>query len=208
MCCCHCREARDHGLQSVGLPSRLASFSEVPASAAPADIASAAAKAKASPSWWWQRRKSGTHASTSAPGSVTALGGQAQPLQIRNVDSRRGRKLDVPVCTLLLPAARGPHEFAGPRITLALPSFSGGTPDFPALLKYSCQLLTNVRVVSPALVSVPEEEETGSGASKRSRERGAGATGSMKDGGELMSRVLEGRPLVALAFDDMEVRDM
>lgn len=66
---------------------------------------------------------------------------------------------------------------------------SGGTPDFPALIKYSCDLMTNVRFVAPARVSVPEDRtEARSGRSQ-----------------ELMSVVLGGKPVLTMAFDDMVV---
>ena len=67
---------------------------------------------------------------------------------------------------------------------------SGGTPEFPSLIQYACDLMTNVRVVSPAIVTVPPAVD-------------GGAKGS--NGGELMSSVLGGRPVLALAFEDMVV---
>jgi hypothetical protein len=58
------------------------------------------------------------------------------------------------VCCMSLPPARR-NGWPGPRIRLSLPSFSGGTPECPQLLQYTCQLVTNVRAVAPALVQVP-----------------------------------------------------
>ena len=53
------------------------------------------------------------------------------------------------VCILALPAPprRG---WRGPRLRLALPSFSGATPEHPGLLRYACQLAARIRV-SPAV---------------------------------------------------------
>ncbi len=62
--------------------------------------------------------------------------------------------LRTPVCCMTLPPARR-KGWPGPRIRLSLPSFSGGTPDCPQLLQYTCQLITNVRAVAPARVQVP-----------------------------------------------------
>ncbi len=61
--------------------------------------------------------------------------------------------LRTPVCSMALPPARR-KGWPGPRIHLSLPSFSGGTPDCPDLLQYTCQLVTNVRAVAPARVQV------------------------------------------------------
>ncbi len=76
---------------------------------------------------------------------------------------------------------------------------SGGTPEYPTLIQYACDLFTNVRLVSPARVTVPE----GAPASTAAGEKG-GSKGR-SSGTELMSAVLGGRPVVALAFDDMVV---
>lgn len=53
-----CREARDHGVQSVGLPSRLATFSEASAQASSSenehDSTSGSSKKQPAVSWWRQ----------------------------------------------------------------------------------------------------------------------------------------------------------
>lgn len=61
--------------------------------------------------------------------------------------------LQAPVCSLALPPAAG-RGWAGPRIRMHLPSFSGATPECPQLLQYACQLHTNVRAVPAARVEV------------------------------------------------------
>ena len=61
--------------------------------------------------------------------------------------------LDAPVCSMVLPPALG-GAWAGPRIRMQLPSFSGATPECPQLLQYTCHLSTNVRAVPAALVEV------------------------------------------------------
>ena len=97
---------------------------------------------------------------------------------------------------------------------------SGGTPEYPNLIKYACDLMTNVRVVTPALVTVPEVGPGGGGENREGAPKGDGQNGGRakkyaagrllpgpaKNGGELMSAVLGGRPVVPLAFDDMVVR--
>ncbi len=44
-------------------------------------------------------------------------------LRISNVDSTPGRSMKLPVCSMLLPAARSQGVWPGPRIHMALPSF-------------------------------------------------------------------------------------
>jgi hypothetical protein len=66
------REARDHGLQAVGLPSRLASFATLPAAAASDDpqLVAAASKYKNKLTWWQARSKF----SQPAPASTSQTG--------------------------------------------------------------------------------------------------------------------------------------
>ena len=81
-----------------------------------------------------------------------------------------------------------------PKIQMALPSFSGATPDFPGLLKYSLRLMTKVRFLKPVQVRLPQlrclEDEKNNGGG----------------GGEVLDSVLGGRPLLCMAFDDMEMQ--
>jgi hypothetical protein len=79
---------------------------------------------------------------------------------------------------------------------------SGGTPQHPDLLKYTCDLLTNVRPVPPAVVILPPDLTTSSskqGLGKRDSACGSSST-------ELISSVLEGMPVLALTFEEMVVR--
>jgi len=128
-------------------------------------------------------------------------------------------------------------------------SFSGGTLEHPGLLKYSCDLRTNVRLLPPARVLLPHNIGSGSigsdngnsidisssssssssnssggsssrgGSINRSRQSGSSSDKSSRsntktsrdssafdESGELMHAVLGGRPLLTMAFDDMEVR--
>ena len=95
------KEARDHGLKSVGLPSRLARFTE---QAGPNDT-------KTTGQSWWAKSKGGE--SSGGGGSLC----------ITNVDNNPGRSMRLPVCTLMLPSAHPVGAWEGPRINLALPSF-------------------------------------------------------------------------------------
>ena len=52
-----------------------------------------------------------------------------------------------------LPPGAG-KDWAGPRIRMQLPSFSGAIAECPQLLQYACQLCTNVRPVPAAHVMV------------------------------------------------------
>jgi hypothetical protein len=195
------KEARDHGIRSVGLPSRTASFSATappagqdaaPSSAvadrprprAPFARAKAAARpAKAPPAGptWWEA----TDPAGPGPASSSSV------VLIRSEDGASGGARAV--CGLALPPAPPPRAWAGPRLTLALPSFSGGTPACPALLQYACALATHVRPLRPARVLWPPGSEASAGGG------GGGAPPDL----ECLHRLLRGRPLVALAFEDM-----
>lgn len=60
---------------------------------------------------------------------------------------------------------------------------SGNTDVHPGLLHYACKLCTNVRCIRPLRVRVE----------------------GMRDDEEGMQAVLGGKPLLAMAFEDMEV---
>ena len=102
--------------------------------------------------------------------------------------------------------------------TLVTHSFSGGTLEHPGLLKYSCDLRTNVRLLPPARVLLPAQpsaspEELGSSSSSSSRGKGSRACDLQQSAlphpeerSELLNDVLGGKPLLAMAFDNMEVR--
>ncbi|KAF5829969.1 hypothetical protein DUNSADRAFT_15270 [Dunaliella salina] len=182
----------------------------------------------------------GGNKSSSTPGSkeeTTLL--RFPDVQLWNTDSARGRGLArVPVCTLtsLPPALRVDGGGLGPRIRMFLPSFSGGTPEHPGLLKYSCDLRTNVRLLPPARILLPprpsdlsssnSSSSNYSGSSGRSTDssNGSGPSSSWaqqqqqqqqqqgdlerytpEERGELMHAVLGGKPLLAMAFDRMEM---
>jgi len=194
------REARDHGRRCVGLPSSVAAFEGGGAPAqqsAPVVVvaptttprarfarrrgAGAAApppKAPALPprSWW----EVTAPAAAPAAAPATTLGG-APLLSIRPKASASPSS-SAPACTLALPPAPRDGAWAGPRLTLALPSFSGGTPACPALLKYACTLATRVRPLPPARV---------------------GFEGGDAEDASPLRRLLGGRPLLALQFGDM-----
>ena len=61
--------------------------------------------------------------------------------------------LEAPVCSMALPPAAS-RGWAGPRIRMQLPSFSGATGECPQLLQYTCQLCTNVCAMPASLVEV------------------------------------------------------
>ncbi len=131
-------------------------------------------------------------------GKTVVLPEGSPTLHITNIDkANRLTALPLPICTLQLPAARPPTEFAGPRIRMALPSFSGATPACPQLLKYACDLWTNVRFVAPARVLSTQpvaQQDNSKGVNK-------GDQSSLEELCELLS----GKPLLCMAFDNMEV---
>jgi hypothetical protein len=116
------REARDHGLRHVGLPSRAAAFD---AAAAPAGAKQR--RAPAPGSWWCTRGSRSGDANGDAPAmSAAALGklldGKfTDAVELRNCE-RGQRGLATPVATFLMPPLRT-EGFLGPRMRLSLPSF-------------------------------------------------------------------------------------
>ncbi|GIL51414.1 hypothetical protein Vafri_7407 [Volvox africanus] len=179
------REARDHGVHHVGLPSRLAAvklLGEGGDGDAPVGASSG------SRSWWCGLRELGAAAQQNqAARRDQHRVSRPQPavLELRNVDRSRGRGLSSPVCWITMPNANRP---LGPRITLSLPSFSGGTPEVPGLLRYACDLQTNVGLVAPLAVEIPSAGREDEGSR------------------EYLGAVLGGRPLLTLEFAQMEMR--
>jgi hypothetical protein len=171
------RAARDHGRAHVGLPSRVADFLPLPA-------IEGGQKQPRGGNWWAPARRDGSGtASTSAPPPPATV-------RVLNVDPscRPSRGLQLPVCTF--PIGGVPDSLPGPRLTLWLPSFSGGTPEHPGLLKYSCRLLTNIALLRPLRLGLP----------------GAEAAAAAASAGEAqMDAVLGGTPLLALSFSNMEM---
>jgi hypothetical protein len=162
------REARDHGVAHVGLPSRLATFK-------PCREARCSGADASSPSWW----NAGVHTHGGARSQLAS----GQPLVVSNME--RGKKgIATPVAQLLLPEER--EQQSGPRLSLQLPNYSGGTAACPQLLKYTCQLKTRVRLLHTT---------------QRLKPVGAGDVGHMED----VSSVLHSQPLLTLAFDDMHM---
>lgn len=212
-------EARRHGLRHVGLPSRLATFTVVED-----DEGEEGERASTSSSCSWWRPPAPLAAAISSkakPRSVT--------VEVCNAERPgSGRALSAPVCRLRLPpvragslagtlgaafqqqqqqqargggALKSPSSSPladGPSIRLALPSFSGATQDVPALLKYACALTTNVLPAPVARVEFPGRVVGGQGDEEEEDEK--------RRQGEAMDLVLGGRPLVALCFNNMEMR--
>eukprot|EP01025_Chloroclados_australasicus_P006603 TRINITY_DN12116_c1_g1_i1.p1 TRINITY_DN12116_c1_g1~~TRINITY_DN12116_c1_g1_i1.p1 ORF type:complete len:272 (+),score=30.22 TRINITY_DN12116_c1_g1_i1:103-918(+) len=172
------KEARDHGRFSVGLPSRLANFKEV-ANTKTSNVQRV--------NWWHQHLDL----------AVIRGGGKQNfefldaHVQIENKERRglfgNGRGFKDPVCTFDLPLGNGSNTWPGPRLTLQLPSFSGATKEFPDLLQYTCKLLCNVRPMR--CVSIHLKEKFDEYQAQQSTED--------------LSRLLQGKPLVALGFNDM-----
>lgn len=186
------REARDHGRKSVGLPSAVAAFES--AAAAPRAVAAAdppPVVLAATPRARFARRRTVKPPPPPKPAAppppswweVTAPAGQkggapssSSFLSIRSEDTPSTSASSI---TLSLPPGLPPSTWSGPHLKIALPSFSGGTPACPALLRYACTLATRVRPLQPARVVLGE---------------GADPT---------LARLLGGRPLLALQFGDM-----
>lgn len=172
-------EARDHGIEEVGLPSRTAEFS----------LRTSTDKRKSRRPWWNILPKIGALSKGRESSSRSNHG-----VDIVESDGSLRRR---PLCNieLLNNAVLGAQGrgWSGPLMKMSLPSFSGKTELRPDLLKYSCRLNCRVRPVSPARVSAlpfpDEEEESGNSQTRQSDS-------------DVMS-VLTGKPIVALAFENM-----
>ena len=178
------KDARDHGISSVGLPSRLANFKaiklpELHRGGGDGNLVKSGNTPMRS---WWDvaapGRKENEENSNTTPIVV---------MELSNIEPRgRGRRgLHNAVCQLDMPHV---SDTWAPRIQMFLPSFSGGTPEYPGLLKYSLRLMTHVRFIKPVSLRLPDE-------------RHADDHGS----GEVLDAVLGGKPLLCMAFDNMEM---
>ena len=174
------KEARVHGRRHCGLPSRYATF-ELAAAASGGTLRRAVRRGgRPVPTrTWWDPDGS---ASDTPPAMV-----------LRNDERRRTWRapfggvaaadgLAEPVAALALPPA--PVGWQGPRVDIALPSFSGATPDCPSLLQYACKLSARVRLLPPARVLAAAGDD---------------------DHPEALGALLRGRPLLAIQFGDMRM---
>lgn len=185
------KEARDHGVSSVGLPSRLAEFKAISLPSLHARN-TASRRSNTCQQSWWDVNAAGSKAFEGAAADTATMA-----IELCNLEStgrgllgrRKGsaiRGLRGPVCMVDMPEA--PVAW-GPHIQLFLPSFSGATPEYPGLLKYTLRLMTNVQLLKPLRVRVP------------------GGTRPPEDlnGNEVLDRILAGRPLLCMAFKNMEM---
>lgn len=185
------KEARDHGISSVGLPSRLAGFKAIPLPALGSTNTKKKESAKLTTenkaTWWDIAAPNKKNSTSSTKGKDATSYTPTFTMELLNLESRgkNGRGLTSPVCTINMPHV--PSTWA-PRIQMFLPSFSGATPAYPGLLKYSLRLLTHVRFLKPVGVRLPEER-------------------SIEDqsSGEVLDAVIGGKPLVCMAFDGMHM---
>lgn len=171
------KEARDHGISAVGLPSRLARFKGIRGPT----LTTASQPASSTTFGWWDG-VSKNDLKSPVQGSENTI---TTAIELENVEKNKKRGLKSPVCRVDMPSASSPYGTAGPRIQLFLPSFSGATPDFPSLCQYSLRLMTKVRFIAPLRVNFPSSAARSS------------------DNDEVLDSVLGGRPLLCMAFDDM-----
>jgi len=136
------RRARDHGVQSVGLPSRLAAFKEVASSSGSSsssggDSSSASRRGRAgkpaAPNWWRQQNQpqqgQASSSMSSRKGHGSKVDSSKQPLdpqpdvQLWNEERAPSKRLQgTPVCTFThLPPGLLSSSARGPRIRLFLP---------------------------------------------------------------------------------------
>jgi hypothetical protein len=130
-----CREARNHGISSVGLPSRLATFKALP------QLEGGDKKRQQRPSsalsWWDLTTKRGG-SSGGRSGSGGAAGSPTAAIELRNSEPagrRHGRGLAAPVCCIEVP--RVAPAWA-PKIRMFLPSFRSAPPCLAMCTCLSC----------------------------------------------------------------------
>ncbi|KAH7621459.1 hypothetical protein Ndes2526B_g03809 [Nannochloris sp. 'desiccata'] len=180
------KEARDHGISSVGLPSRLAGFKAIKLHqlnrGGGGNNGNMFKSGKTSKRSWWDVAAPGRTENENANSTVSTVA-----MELSNLEPRgRGRRgLHTPVCHLDMPHV--PNTWA-PRIQMFLPSFSGATLEYPGLLKYSLKLMTHVRFLKPVSLRLPDERHEDDHSS-----------------GEVLDAVLGGKPLLCMAFDNMEM---
>lgn len=135
------RTACDHGKKEVGLPSKLASFSQV-------------LKPVQKRQGWW--RWNPLSKFWSGQGELNI---KRSAIDILETDG----PYEKPLCQILFPSDRTLSEtrkqWHGPSVSMSLPSFSGRTREQPYLLKYSCQLKCSVKAVKPATITTPLTDE-------------------------------------------------
>ncbi len=181
------KEARDHGISSVGLPSRLAGFKAIKlpqlsrggGNDNDGNIFKSGKPPKRS---WWDVAAPGRKENDENMSDVSTVAMELSNLEPRG---RGHRGLHTAVCELDMPHV--PTTWA-PRIQMFLPSFSGATPEYPGLLKYSLKLMTHVRFLKPVSLRLPDERHEDDHSS-----------------GEVLDAVLGGKPLLCMAFDNMEM---
>lgn len=167
------KEACSHGIKEVGLPSKEATFTHV--------ITPVQKKNS-----WWQWNPF----SKLFPGQGERTI-ERSAIHIAEMDGSSRR----PLCKILFPFDRAilkVNQWAGPKLSLSLPSFSGKTSEQPHLLKYLCQLKCSLRVVEPAVITVPLIDE--------------GAEASRHRCYKSILAILAAKPVLALCFERMLMR--
>lgn len=139
--------ARNHGLQVVGLPSRLASFRAVPRKS----LNTKEAREKAHRQDWW---------SLSGMRGAKKVAEGVEYLEIHNKETGNKGLKGKPVCSIEMPA----DTSSGwkPSIQMFLPSYSGATTLCPDVLKYSLRMFTKVSFTSPLVVRAAESDQESS----------------------------------------------
>lgn len=206
-------DARSHGRRACGLPSSQARFQALGSAAGGERSWWQAGGAGAAPAGAPEQQRLAAGPGTPERAGAAASGGVSVTVLPRRGGWRRAWREDeagARVCSLALPPARGGGGARGPRVRLSLPSFSGATPEHPGLLRYACQLAARVRLSpcagvqarSPALLcsAFPDLCPPLISACAAQAER------SHEDDADPLAAVLSGRPVLALTFDDLEMR--
>jgi hypothetical protein len=179
----------------VGLPSRLASFKAIPKPST-GTLLSKKQERENSINWWSEASVQQENSKEPSPEFIQIcnreknrmglLGRVTNFLGGRKVNNGAIKGLKAPVCSIQVP--RIANQWA-PTIQMFLPSYSGATPTCPDLLKYSLRMFTKVRIVPPVKIQIPENDN-----------------GIESNTLEALGTVLGGRPLLCMAFENMEMQ--
>jgi hypothetical protein len=85
---------------------------------------------------------------------------------------------------------------------------SGGTLEHPGLLQYSCDLQTSVMPVAPMQIELPQSHDWQQQQQQHAAKQRQAKQQQQQRHPGVLDLLLGGKPLLCLAFSDMEVRQL
>eukprot|EP00897_Mesotaenium_endlicherianum_P007944 jgi/Mesen1/7178/ME000037S06536 len=206
--------ARDHGIDEVGLPSKLAAFSKL-------SVCLLSDKPRQR-RWALPSLRPHPARLPAAPAPSGQVAGRTV-VDVHDAEAEAGAVEDShfvkrrPMFRLALPPGFSDDEAKrpwGPRIRMSLPSFSGRTKLQPELLNYYCGLACRIRVVTPIKLELPPHAHSSADPNAPPEPKIGGSTscsGGLLDANgsrqltlqEELLAIIATKPVLALQFDDM-----